>query len=124
MSLRDTQIGKEVWVSDPANNRLTQIGKEVWENTNNTSKIRVSQIGMEVWQTTVVNTVQLDAQYVQTVILTTGSTVQLDAQALETAFHNQGVVQQDTSYLEIIFNYDAPVLPPSQPVVFFGTIWL
>jgi hypothetical protein len=52
MALRDSQIGKEVWIRNPASNRVTQIGKEVWENTNNTSLLRVTQIGKEVWITT------------------------------------------------------------------------
>jgi hypothetical protein len=54
MSLRDAQIGKEVWESttNTTRNRLSQIGKEVWEQTNNTSKLRVSQVGKEVWITT------------------------------------------------------------------------
>jgi hypothetical protein len=50
MALRVTQIGKEVWLRNPANIRVTQIGKEVW--LRNPSNIRVTQIGKEVWRTT------------------------------------------------------------------------
>jgi hypothetical protein len=68
MSLRNTQIGKEVWVKDPSNLRTTQIGKEVWEQTNNTSKLRVAQIGKEVWITTAGGTATSNVFPVQVVM--------------------------------------------------------
>ena len=67
MALRVTQIGNEIWVTNPSNLRTTQIGKEAWVNNpshirvtqigaetwvNNPSHIRVTQIGVELWRTT------------------------------------------------------------------------
>jgi len=52
MSIRDTQIGKDVWITNPSSLRVTQIGKEVWETNHVTSYLRVTQIGKEVWITT------------------------------------------------------------------------
>jgi hypothetical protein len=42
-----TQIGSEVWATNPSQARFTQIGSEVWVNP--MSPLRVSQVGAEVW---------------------------------------------------------------------------